>query len=40
MSGFLDEFAFSIEAEYARYINPDSLGKILFKNFAVNILGG
>jgi len=39
MSGFLDEFAVSIQAEYARYLDADVLGKILFKNFALNVLG-
>ena len=38
MAGFLDPFAASIEAEYTRYINDDILGKILFKNFALNVL--
>jgi hypothetical protein len=39
MSGFLDEFAASIEAEYTRYLDPDLLGKIVFKKFALNVLG-
>jgi len=39
MPGFLDPFAPSIEAEYnTRYLNDDILGKILFKNFALNAL--
>jgi hypothetical protein len=39
MSGFLDPYAVSIEAEYSRYLDADLLGKILFKNFALNVLG-
>lgn len=38
MSGFLDSFAPSIPAEYIRYLDRDILGKIVFKNFAQNIL--
>jgi hypothetical protein len=37
--GFLDPDAASIEAEYTRYLDPDILGKIVFKNFAINVLG-
>jgi len=39
MSGFLDEFAVSIQAEYTRYLDADLLGKIVFQNFALNVLG-
>jgi hypothetical protein len=39
MAGFLDPFAKSIEAEYTRYLADDILGKIIFKNFALNVLG-
>ncbi|MEO7933137.1 MAG: hypothetical protein ABIT76_08265 [Chthoniobacterales bacterium] len=39
MPGFLDTSAVSIPAEYARYLDPDILGKILLKNFAMNVLG-
>lgn len=39
MPGFLDPYATSIEAEYARYFDADILGKIIFKNFALNVLG-
>lgn len=39
MPGFLDPNAVSIEAEYTRYLDPDILGKIVFKNFALNVLG-
>jgi hypothetical protein len=39
MSGFLDPYAISVEAEYTRYLDPDLLGKIIFKNFALNVLG-
>lgn len=38
MPGFLDPHAVSVEAEYTRYLNPDVLGKIVLKNFALNIL--
>jgi hypothetical protein len=37
--GFLDPNAVSIEAEYTRYLDPDILGKIVLKNFAINVLG-
>lgn len=37
--GFLDPHAISIQAEYMRYLDRDILGKIIFKNFARNILG-
>lgn len=40
MAGVLDRNAPSIEAEYARYIDGDVLGKILFKNFWLNKVGG
>jgi hypothetical protein len=39
MSGFLDPYAVSIKGEYARYLDADLLGKIVFKNFALNVLG-
>jgi hypothetical protein len=39
MSGFLDPHAVSIKAEYARYLDADILGEIVFKNFAMNVLG-
>jgi hypothetical protein len=39
MSGFLDLYAVSIKAEYTRYLDADLLGKIVFKNFALNVLG-
>jgi hypothetical protein len=39
MSGFLDSYAVSIKAEYTRYLDADILGKIVFKNFALNVLG-
>jgi hypothetical protein len=39
MPGFLDPNALSIEAEYTRYLDPDILGKIVLKNFAINVLG-
>jgi len=38
MSGFLDPFAPSIVAEYSRYIDGDLLGKIIAKNFLINVL--
>lgn len=38
MSGFLDSNAPSIWAEYIRYLASDLLGKIVFKNFAINVL--
>jgi hypothetical protein len=38
MGGFLDPNAVSTEAEYTRYLDPDVLGKIILKNFAVNVL--
>ena len=38
MPGFLDPDAVSIQAEYTRYLDPDVLGKIVFKNFALNVL--
>jgi hypothetical protein len=39
MSGFLDPNAVSVEAEYTRYLDADILGKIVLKNFAINVLG-
>ena len=39
MPGFLDKSAVSVEAEYTRYLDPDILGKIVLKNFAMNVLG-
>ena len=39
MPGILDPYAVSIEAEYTRYLDPDILGKIVLKNFAMNVLG-
>lgn len=39
MPGFLDPNAVSIEAEYTRYLDSDILGKIVLKNFAINVLG-
>ena len=39
MPGFLDPLAVSLEAEYTRYLDPDILGKIVLKNFAINVLG-
>jgi len=39
MPGYLDPLAVSIEAEYTRYLDPDILGKIILKNFAMNVLG-
>lgn len=39
MPGFLDSHAPSIKAEYTRFLNPDILGKIILKNFALNVLG-
>lgn len=39
MCGFLDQRAESIEFEYAIRCEPDYLGKTVFKNFCVNILG-
>jgi hypothetical protein len=38
MSGFLDPYAVSVKAEYTRYLDADILGKIVFKNFALNVL--
>ena len=38
MAGFLDRDAPSVDAEYFRYVEKDILGKILFKNFFVNVL--
>lgn len=38
MAGFLDLNAPSIHAEYFRYVEKDILGKILFKNFFLNVL--
>jgi hypothetical protein len=38
MSGFLDLGAPSVLAEYSRYLDSDILGKILFKNFFLNVL--
>ena len=38
MSGFLDLNAPSIIAEYSRYLDSDILGKIIFKNFFLNVL--
>jgi hypothetical protein len=35
----LDPNAVSIEAEYTRYLDSDILGKIVLKNFAINVLG-
>src|SRR5207244_270736 len=32
-------YAVSIKAEYTRYLDADLLGKILFKNFCLNVLG-
>jgi hypothetical protein len=39
MAGFLDPRAPSIEAEYARYLDADILGKIVFKNFLIHRAG-
>jgi hypothetical protein len=39
MPGFLDPNAVSVEAEYTRYLDADVLGKIVLKNFAINVLG-
>lgn len=39
MSGFLDPNAVSVIAEYTRYLDPDILGKIVLKNFAIHVLG-
>jgi hypothetical protein len=39
MSGFLDPSAPSILAEYSHYLDSDILGKILFRNFFLNVLG-
>jgi hypothetical protein len=39
MPGFLDPDAVSLDAEYVRYLSPDILGKIILKNFAMNVLG-
>ena len=39
MSGFLDKDAPNIEAEYLRYLDRDILGKLLFKNFRLNVIG-
>ena len=39
MAGFLDSRAPSIQAEYLRYLDGDILGKLIFKNFLVNIIG-
>jgi hypothetical protein len=38
MGGFLDRDAPSLRAEYLRYVEKDILGKILFKNFFLNVL--
>jgi hypothetical protein len=38
MSGFLDPNAPSILAEYSHYLDSDILGKILFRNFFLNVL--
>jgi hypothetical protein len=38
MQGFLDPSAPSILAEYSRYLDSDILGKILFRNFFLNVL--
>ncbi len=37
MTGFLDNDAPSVQSEYVRYIEGDIFGKILFRNFALNI---
>ncbi len=40
MAGFLlDASAPSREAEYVRYLEGDIFGKILFRNFAINVFG-
>jgi len=40
MQGILDKFpVYSIQAEYTRYLDADLLGKIVFQNFALNVLG-
>lgn len=39
MSGFLDNNAPSIEAEYGRYLDGDILGKVIAKNFLLNVIG-
>jgi hypothetical protein len=38
MPGFIDPAAPSVEAEYARYLEGDLLGKFVFKNFCRNVL--
>ena len=37
MPGFLDKHAPTIDAEYARYLDGDVLGKFIFKNFMRNV---
>jgi hypothetical protein len=39
MAGFLDPNAPNVGVEYRRYLDSDVLGKIIFKNFAINIAG-
>lgn len=39
MPGFLDVKSPSIEAEYARYIDGDVMGKIIFKSFLIHRIG-
>jgi hypothetical protein len=39
MPGFLDQRAPTVQSEYARYIDGDILGKIVFKNCLLNLLG-
>jgi hypothetical protein len=36
MPGSLDPKSPTVEAEYARFIDGDVLGKLVFKNFVVN----
>jgi len=39
MPGYLDKSAPSIEAEMSRYIDGDIVGKMVFKNLCLNVLG-
>src|SRR5277367_244833 len=38
MGGFLDKNAASIETEYVSCLDGDYLGKVLFKNFLLNVI--
>lgn len=39
MAGFLDKNAPSIDAEYGRYLDGDIIGKLVAKNFLLNVIG-